>query len=206
MSQQQGHIGVSLSAILLAIMAILCYIILNNLNDSYHELNHTLEVISKVDKSRRLITACQSSVRGYVISEETYFLTPYNTYLPQIIPSVLDLEQLVQDDPEQIRMTQELKQEMIGKINSLKRTLAFIEANGFESGRKYVTSRQGEQTMVKIGKTCEDLQNLEYKLKEERTQTVHRYVNYGYYGMPLLIVASVIVLAISYSITSIKQR
>jgi CHASE3 domain sensor protein len=189
-----GHFGMRIFAVLLAVMAILTYMVVNSLNDSYKWLTHTHEVIENIHESVTLIAECQNASRGYILTKDPNFLSAYNEYHNEILPQVDRLGVLVSDNPEQVKNVSEFREEANQMVNKMRRAVGYGDNGEFDRAVQFVAEGSGEIVMSRLQIVMNKMLDVERRLLIKRTESVLKCYKYASYGMPALVFISAIVL------------
>jgi len=102
-------IAFGFSLLLLLLSSIASYISIQNLITSAERLDHTNNVISGLDQINIMLQEAESSQRGYLLTGDESFLTPYETNNKNIAEKIANIKQLTADNPPQLQNVSRLE-------------------------------------------------------------------------------------------------
>lgn len=107
------HFKPGLAAFVLAIFALLALLWLSQrattqLGNASGWLEHTYDVLSRLDRLQNQLELAETARRAYVIVHEEQYLRPYYQVQREMPVTLAELEQLTQDNPSQHRKLQQL--------------------------------------------------------------------------------------------------
>lgn len=128
-------------------------------------VEHTEVVIGKSNEVTSLMVDMQAGMRGFMITGDDAFLTPYRTSNPKIIPALAMLREKVSDNPvqqERLKLVESMYTEWFDYTES---AIALRRNNG-----DYVTlvRNRGLQDFAAIRRELADFQDMEHRLLVER--------------------------------------
>src|SRR4051794_32738151 len=92
-------IGYGISILLLVISAMASYSSINSLLHAQEMVNHTNTIIKKLEEVISIAKDGETGQRGYLLTGQEEFLTPYNGSLDRASRTVDEIKLLVQDNP-----------------------------------------------------------------------------------------------------------
>lgn len=98
---------------------------------------------------RRLLDA-ETGQRGFLISGDERYLTPYSGAIGEIVPMLDRIEAIASGSPTAARLLPELRRLVAAKLSELAETIAVRRANGFAAARALVLTNVGKTTMDDI--------------------------------------------------------
>src|ERR1700761_5802717 len=101
--KQQVFTGFAISIVLVLIVGILSYNSITQLESDSNMVEHTQKVIKTSNNLLQLMIDAETGMRGYVATNRTVFLDPYNSALPGISSDLNELKTLIDDNPIQVR-------------------------------------------------------------------------------------------------------
>src|SRR5438552_1981333 len=84
---------------------------------------HTLDVLEKIETVRADITSAESNQRGFLLTDNTQFLEPYERAVQDVEPTIDRLAELTSDNPAQQKNLVELRPSIVERIRLLRETL-----------------------------------------------------------------------------------
>jgi methyl-accepting chemotaxis protein len=131
---------------------------------------HTYQVM---DATRDLLLAAddaETGQRGFVITGDDSFLSPYLQASERTIPERLRaMETMLGDDPPQLQRVSILRQLLKDKFEELSLTIQERRLHGFEASRVMVENQSGKKIMDEIRKSVSEIDQAEQRLLSERT-------------------------------------
>ena len=177
--------GLGLSMSLLLISAFASFFSIKNLIENSDMVRNSNRVIKDLDQVFSLVKDAETGQRGYLLTGDQIFLTPYNNAKAKIATSVNDLAPEFSDTPKQNQNFEKLKTNIDARLLILDRNLNEKRAN------KEVTSAQllaGKKYMDEIRSTVGLMQMEEKAILKSRTEMLDKVASYT----PFLIIFSAI--------------
>jgi CHASE3 domain sensor protein len=136
---------------------------------------HTYQVM---DATRDLLLAAEDAEtgqRGFVITGEDSFLSPYLQASQHTIPERLGaMETMLRDDPSQFGRVRILRQLLEQKFGELALTIRERRVHGFEASRVMVENHSGMKMMDEIRNSISEIDQAEQTLLSQRTLQLKR--------------------------------
>lgn len=185
------RLGLGLSLILLILSSLASYVSIRNLIKSSDLVEHSNEIISKINEAFSNLKDAETGQRGYLLTGNKDFLQPYVGTKDKIYSLFAELEQQTGDNP--------LLQEKINEIQeTLKSRLVIMEATikAKENG-EYVSDKflyEGKVHMDKLRQLIKEMQTEEKRLLHTRTTEMNSFAKYTPW---LIVFAAVLALGIT---------
>lgn len=115
----------------------------------------------------------ETGQRGYLISEDAQYLTPFVTARTQLRQHLLDLRELSSDDPEQLSQIAEIERLAMEKMRELDKTVAVQQGDEPRRALQLVRTDEGKLLMDEIRARISRLQekiNLSFAERTQQTQ------------------------------------
>lgn len=138
------------------------------------QLNHTTQVVARVNHLQRLIIDSETGLRGYVITGNRKFLEPYEDALGQYSAEAHRLRSLMDDDSEQVS-----RLEQIGRHHSEWRLYAqkvIGRIDQKQSADAFVSQGDGKELMDRMRDIFDEMLSKEELLREEQAKTAQENV------------------------------
>jgi methyl-accepting chemotaxis protein len=136
---------------------------------------HTYQVL---DTTRDLLLAAEDAEtgqRGFVITGDDSFLSPYIQASERTIPERLSaMETMLRDDPPQLGRISILRQLLGEKFEELRLTIQERRLHGFEASRVMVENQSGKKIMDEIRESVSEIDQAEQALLSQRTLQLRR--------------------------------
>ncbi len=150
---------------------------------------HTYEVLSQAEEILSLVKDAETGQRGYLLTNDSRYLTPYNKARSAIQQKLEQFKQLVQDNPTQQGYVQTLDSLANQKLTELDSTIRLKQANRSDAALKVVQSGEGKRLMDQIRDTVSRMKDGESDLLQKRSQvaesSARRTLDSVLYGMPI---------------------
>lgn len=137
-------------------------------------VRHTLEALNKIADTRLSFRRAESAARGYLVTNDQYFMDEYRQFVGRIAPSFAELRAVVADNPAQIQLL-ESSEPIVSRRFSLTSESIRLSAAGDAAGIAALMARaEGSTLMEAIDASFEQLAKEERRLLEVRTATSER--------------------------------
>jgi PAS domain S-box-containing protein len=164
-------IGIPLACLLGAVIA--DGLLRQRLLEARMYVDRTNHVLVKTQSSLISLLNAETGVRGYYISKQKIFLEPYEKALTTLEPTLIDLEQLVQDNPPQLQRVQQLRQIAQSRIMLLRGGVERVE-NNIPETRQTLIARltSGKEAMDQFRQAIETIETEERQIFALRTTSL----------------------------------
>lgn len=124
--------GYALSILLLVISYCLIFYLQQRLVKEARWVEHSYTVIGDAESLKSELTSAETGLRGYVLTQDTQFLRPYNESIGRIPVLLKELRDLIADNKDQSEKLDTLSDVVIRRTEMMKTGLADYLANGFK--------------------------------------------------------------------------
>ena len=163
-------------------------------------VTHTTEVLYHAQEALTLSIDIETAQRGYTISGDSTFLTPYNKAVATIGNHINDLINLTADNPHQQILLYSLQEFVSRKVEFAKKTIQ-ARSVSFEAARAIIATQKGRIISDSIRKVITDFQTQEKALLKKRNATQIKVLqSYTHSSGALYIVMGVVLSILSYVI------
>jgi CHASE3 domain sensor protein len=132
-------------------------------------VRHTLEALNKLADTRLSFRRAESAARGYLLTDDQYFMDEYGLALGRITPAFAELKEAVNDNPAQ-RQLLESSEPIVARRFALADESIRLNAAGNTAGRAALTAKaEGRRLMETIDARFDQLAKEERRLLEVRT-------------------------------------
>jgi PAS domain S-box-containing protein len=132
-------------------------------------VRHTLEALNKLADTRLSFRRAESAARGYLLTDDQYFMDEYRLALGRIRPAFEDLKETVNDNPAQ-RQLLESSEPIVARRFALTDESIRLNAAGDTAGIAALTAKaEGRTLMETIDARFDQLAKEERRLLEVRT-------------------------------------
>ena len=184
-------IGYGLSLSLLILSAVASYISIRGLLSSADRVNHTNQIISKLEGVTSVLKDAETGARGFLLTGNEAFLEPYNGSQDRAALLISQTKGLITDNPQQ-QIDCDLLNSISTKRISILAKMIENKRNGINaSDSMLLQSRDYMENAKKVVKTMEDREKVAL---EQRTASMNRFAS----STPtLIIVASLLALLVT---------
>ena len=118
------QITLILIVLVLTTVSILTYRNLNNYIEEVNQIRHSNRVLQVLEEVFSAVKDAETGHRGYQLTRDTLFLTPYNLAVESIIQKIKTLDSLVSENPEQHQRADTLQSRINYQLLIISRILA----------------------------------------------------------------------------------
>ena len=138
-------------------------------------LVHSYQVVRAADQVLIDALDAETGQRGFIITGDAAFLSPYERASGDAVPHDLaDLQDLVADSRAQTASVRALRAAIMNKMSELEATVRARRAGGFAAARSVVADSRGKQSMDAIRVLKQRIQDGEERLLAARSAEVDR--------------------------------
>jgi PAS domain S-box-containing protein len=179
-------IGFGFSLLFLIAISAASYVSIQNLFKSSDLVEHSNQVIQKLEFSISIMKDAETGQRGYLLTGNEVFLEPYNGSYQKAVNSVDDFEQLTKDNPQQQQNAVRIKDILLNRLNILAQLIDKKRA-----GKTITTDdlSSGKSSMDALRKAINDAEKDEDGLLHARLNRLKRFTSIT----PLFLIFSTLV-------------
>jgi CheY-like chemotaxis protein/CHASE3 domain sensor protein len=159
-------------------------------------VTHTHEVITALGTLESLMKDTETGQRGYVITGDEKYLTPYQAGVDHIGDVLADIERMTRDNPRQQERLPAIKAHIKKKLDELDETIELRRARGFEEARAVVLTDRGKGEMDIIRSKIGEMKEIEAGLRKARFEEMN-----SAYRLAILLGIFAGILGVSLSVT-----
>jgi PAS domain S-box-containing protein len=139
-------------------------------------VTHTGEVLTALKRTESLLLDAETGQRGYLLTGESKYLTPYNNAVTQIDSQIQTLSRLTSDSPVEQTNVAELGILAHQKLSELSETIVLARAGNIAQAKAVVLSDRGLLIMEDFRRVDAAMQAEESRLETVRTEAYQRSV------------------------------
>jgi PAS domain S-box-containing protein len=173
-TQRKVHLGFALALGCLGVIGAISYLSLVSLSQNAAWVEHTHEVLNRLESVVSAATDAETAERGYVITGDESYLDPYRQSAGEIDADARKLRELTADNPAQQRNLDAMKPLVDARLAEF---LAVIEARrnqGFALAQNAILTGKGEFIHDRIRALVAQMKGVETSLLAERERATHR--------------------------------
>jgi CHASE3 domain sensor protein len=166
--------GFALALICLAIIGVMSYLSVARLREDAAWIEHTHQVIIRLELYFSTMTASQNSYRGFAVTGDEKYLEPYLHAIHTADADVRQLRELTADNPAQQRQLNALAL-LVGEQMLYSRAVVEARRNqGFEGARSLISNGKGKQLLDQFRSKLDEMKLAEEALLKERELRARR--------------------------------
>jgi methyl-accepting chemotaxis protein len=162
-----------LAGLTLVVIAVVSYRNTYTLIDNDDWVTHTHQVRTELADLLSELKDAETGQRGYLITGDDAYLTPYESALRNIKGTFDDVRRLTSDNPDQQRRFDAISPLIDAKLAELKQTIDLRRTQGFDAALKVVVTNVGKTDMDKIRTLVADADQQEVALLKQRSDEAH---------------------------------
>jgi len=165
-----ARISTALGILLLVLVGWRAYLGTASLIEHEQEMGRDHEIIHALDTILIYVQHAETGQRGYLLTGNEAYLTPYEYGISSLQDALDTLESLVVTDPEQQASMQRLRRNIDAKLAELHETVVARKSNNAEAALAIVNPDEGQRLMREIRADQGDMEAHQQKLLSQRTQ------------------------------------
>jgi len=165
-------IGLLVSGLLISVPAMLSLRASRQLADSFHWVNHTLEVEHQTQRLLSLLIDAETGYRGFLLSNRDNYLEPYRSALKRIPGQKAVLRDLTSDNPLQQENLLKLDPLISAKLRLMADAIALKQAGKSEEAQSLLLTDHGKEVMDGIRARLELMDQEEARLLASRQESL----------------------------------
>lgn len=185
----------TLAVLILTVIGALVALSFYQFKEQQRWVEHTYEVIGKIQSLVSSIEAIQSSQRGYVITGLEEYLAPYTISLQKIEEDLAALDLLIMDNGKQKARFDRLKSQLAARTQFAGNVIAAYKEKGEQAGFALVRTGTGKREMDEIRETASTMIAEEQHLLSARRLATSRAIDIamGTGGFGLLVCTAILI-------------
>ncbi|MEH2251060.1 response regulator [Nostoc sp.] len=198
--------GFGLASAILVLIGVISYQNTRILIDTKNQVQKTQEKINKLEELLSDMKDAETGQRGYILTGQESYLEPYQAVVGNIDQKIVELKDLITDQPSQQKQFATLESLIAAKLAILKRTIYLRHNQGFEAALQIIQTNQGKYLMDDIRKVIHQIENQEKRLLQQQSQAAKASANKTLLTLAIAIFLSFLILAIVYYFISREVR
>ncbi|MEH2239331.1 response regulator [Nostoc sp.] len=200
--------GFGLASAILVLIGVISYQNTRILIDTNNQVQKTQEKINKLEELLSEMKDAETGQRGYILTGQESYLEPYQAVVGNIDQKIVELKDLIADQPSQQKQFATLEPLIAAKLAILKQTIYLRQNQGFEAALQVIQTNQGKYLMDDIRKVVYEIENKDRRLLQQESQAAKASANNTVLTIAIAIFLSFLILAIVYYFISreVKER
>jgi PAS domain S-box-containing protein len=162
----QGGFGVALAC--LVVVAVVSWLSTVRLNETRIWVDHTREVIRRLDSLLTGVTDIQNGYRGFAITGDETYLEPYLQAVKAVADDAAHLHELTADNPGQQQLLARLSRPLDAQVQYGQEIIEARRNAGFDMARGLVLSGKGKQLHDQLHRQIREIKHVEATLLRTR--------------------------------------
>ena len=181
--QRKVGIGLAFALTCLGLVGVMSYLIVVRLQEQAAWVEHSHDVLSRLELVLAAITDCETAERGYVISGDESYLEPYRQSSALIGPQVTRLRRLTADNPAQQARVEAVALLVAQRLSELGTVIQLRNRQGFGAAQSELLTGKGKRFHDQIRGVIAQTNAAEAALLKEREESTNRSVAYTKAGI-----------------------
>src|SRR6185437_452654 len=132
-------------------------------------VEHSHEVFAQIDRTFIDVQDAETGQRGFVITGDESYLAPYTAAIARVGSDLATLRDVIGNDAEQLQRLDKLDGEVTLRLNDLQQSIQLERDEGARAARESIVTNTGQQDMLNIRSTIDDMRNAEQTLFDQRS-------------------------------------
>jgi signal transduction histidine kinase/CheY-like chemotaxis protein/CHASE3 domain sensor protein len=167
--------------------------------DTAEKITHTMRVLEQSQQVLASITNAETGQRGFLLTREERYLTPYSQARANLPGEIASLRDLTKDDPQQQIRLQELNGLTDAKLEELSQTIELARSGNSRGALDVVLADGGKDSMDRIRVVLGQIEGAERQTLAEAQDArtiATRLTSYVTWGGSLVLLALILVSAL----------
>ncbi|MBN3926415.1 response regulator [Nostoc sp. NMS4] len=190
--------GFGLASAILVLIGVISYQNTRILIDNNNQVQKTQEKINKLEELLSEMKDAETGQRGYILTGQEIYLEPYQAVVGNIDQKIVNLKDLITNQPKQQKQLATLESLIAAKLAILKQTIYLRQNQGFEAALQVIQTNQGKHLMDDIRKIVNGIENENRELLQQQSQAAKASANNMVLTLAIAICLSFLILAIVY--------
>ena len=201
-------VGFGLASAILVLIGVIYYQNTRLLIDTSNQVQKTQGKINKLEELLSEMKDAETGQGGYILTGQEIYLEPYQAAVANIDREIVELKNLITDQPSQEKQFATLESLIAAKLAILKQTIYLRQNQGFDAALQVIQTNQGKYLMDDIRKVIHDIETEDRRLLQQQSQAARTSANKTVLTLAIAICLSFIILAIVYYLISreVKER
>lgn len=149
--------------------AILSFYNLETLLQNERLINHTEQVLVKVNALHLSVKEDETTQRNYIITDDETYFNAFVGTTAKVTKELSELKTLLKDNKQQTVRVNQLQQSIESRLRLFNQGIAIFHQEGFEAAQNYIRQGNGLKIMQQIDVTIAQIEDTENALLSART-------------------------------------
>lgn len=206
--ERKIYVLIGILAAILLVTAFVSYQNTIGFIEKNHRVEHTKDVLAEVEAAFSTLKDAEIGERGYILSNQSEYLTMYDTAIKQLRRHIVHLRFLTSDNPKQLERITLLDQKIKVRIEILDKLIALKDKSGILAVQRELSISNPMLSYLEIRQLVTDTKQEEERLLEQRMKATEESAEKTAFSVALLTIAILIsyVLLVHQLSKHIRQR
>jgi len=172
--QRKVRFGFALAIACLAIVGVVSYLSVVRLNEDAAWVEHTHEVLSRLELLLTAVTDSETAERGYVITGDESYLEPSRNSANVADVQASRLRELTADNPVQQQRLASVVPLVSDRLATLQKVIELRRTSGYAAAQSEILAGKGKQFHDRIRGLIDQMKGTETSLLQERRRLADR--------------------------------
>jgi len=172
--QRKVRFGFALALACLAIVGVVSYLNVVRLNEDAAWVEHTHEVLSRLELLLAAVTDSETAERGYVITGDESYLEPSRNSANVAESQASRLRELTADNPVQQQRIASVVPLVSDRLATLQKVIELRRTSGYAAAQSEILTGKGKQFHDRIRGLIDQMKGTETSLLQERRRLADR--------------------------------
>lgn len=197
------RLTVWLSLSLVCLAAIAALLLMQGIDRQLSDITKTYAVRNAARELSHALSQAEASQRGYLLTADPHFLTPYREAITGLDRRVAALLEMTADDPAQGARVTSIIGDISNKLAEMNRTVELVTTRRNEEAQTLTETGMGARLMAELSETLEDF----IAEEDAKLATRNSAIDQTRTGLVIALIAALAAAAIlAYSLLSRTQR
>lgn len=201
--KQQVFTGFAISLLFVLLSAITSYLSVQSMESDSSWESHTYEVIDHAQNLEVKLLNAETGLRGYILTQRSKYLDPYNKNANRILPAIKELQHLTIDNLSQQERLDSLEFYANQKLADMQEIIQANSSEGQSAAIRKVQTDKGKLFKDNILRVNNQIIDAENKLLKTRKE---KRVESGVRSTLIVVISSLIILALVLYLFSFIKR
>jgi PAS domain S-box-containing protein len=173
-TERKVRVGFAFALGLVAVVGLICYRSVVRLNEHTTWVEHTHDVLGRLELLLAAATDAETAERGYVITADESYLEPYERSIQLIGSQTTRLRELTSDNPAQQQRLAIAVGLVAARMAGLRTVIDLRRSQGFEAAQRQILTGTGKRFHDQIRRVIDEMRTAESGLLVERERLASR--------------------------------
>jgi PAS domain S-box-containing protein len=173
-TERKVGVGFALALACLGVVGLVSYLSVVRLNENAARVEHTRDVLSRLELLLAAATDAETAERGYVITGDESYLEPYRQSAAIVDAQTRRLRELTTDNPDQQQRLDSVVPLVTDRLAELSAVIEMRRNQGFAAAQSEILTGKGKRFHDQIRDLINQMKGIETSLLQERQQRADR--------------------------------